>query len=91
MAQYGTATVRDPENNFRLFWPHTYANCGVKTASVSVSFNGGASASASKQLDVPCPPAQPITNHGGHLTCDVPVPGQPENETLPAGPDLLSR
>ena len=60
--------------------PHIYANCGIKTASVSVSFNDGSSASASKQLTLSCAPAQPITNHEGHFTCDIPVPNSPNTK-----------
>ena len=73
------STVHSQESSFRLFTPHIYANCGVKTASVSVSFNDGSSASASKDLNLPCPPAQPITNHGG-FTCDIPVPDSPKTK-----------
>ena len=65
----------------------TYANCGVKSLSASVTFNDGATASRSKDFTVFCPPAQ--EPEGGPLTCDIQI--APGTFFLPSRPGLLPR
>ena len=49
---------------------NTYANCGVRSIGVSVSFNGGGSASRSREFTVACEPAQPPVGSPIHCFID---------------------
>ena len=53
----------------KTLW-HTYANCGVRSIGVSVSFNGGGSASRSRDFTVACEPAQPPVGSPIHCFVD---------------------
>ena len=62
--------AQSTSKNVGYLWK-TYANCGVKSLSLSVTFNDGATSSRSKSFTVACPPAQ--EPEGGPLTCDIQI------------------
>jgi hypothetical protein len=62
------STARTLNDNYKQF-NHTYANCGVKSISVTVSFTGGASRSRTSSLTVGCQPEQPV--EGGPIHCGL--------------------
>ena len=64
-SSYFTRATAPNDNSKRLH--KTYDNCGVKSISVTVSFNGGANLSRSSELNVPCPSSQPPV--GGPIHC----------------------
>ena len=66
-SNYGTA--RNTDDNAKTLW-HTYANCGVKSISLTASFNGGASQSRSIEFTVACKPAQEPEGGPGHCFAD---------------------
>ena len=63
-------TADSPDDSIINFGK-TFAICGVKTVSVSVSFNGGASKSRSTRYTMTC---QRDTANVGGVTCDLPSP-----------------
>jgi hypothetical protein len=73
-----SSTIAGDSRHSVRYLNKTYANCGQKSISVSVTFNNGATDSSSDSLTVGCAPAQPIggdadDNWDGSVTCDIEI------------------